>query len=33
MKKHGFKPYSAEWWHYTDTDSYPVVEDFEPPVG
>lgn len=33
MKKHGFKPYSAEWWHYTDTDSYPVAEDFEPPVG
>ena len=33
MKKHGFKPYSAEWWHFTDTDSYPVEEDFEPPVG
>ena len=33
MKKHGFKPYSAEWWHYTDTDSYPVAEDFQPPVG
>ena len=33
MKKHGFKPYSAEWWHYTDTDSYPVAEDFEPPGG
>ena len=33
MKKHGFKPYSAEWWHFTDTDSYPVAEDFEPPVG
>lgn len=33
MKKHGFKPYSAEWWHYTDTESYPVAEDFEPPVG
>jgi len=33
MKKHGFKPYSAEWWHYSDTDSYPVEEDFEPPVG
>ena len=33
MKKHGFKPYSAEWWHFTDTDSYPVSEDFEPPVG
>ena len=33
MKKHGFKPYSAEWWHYTDADSYPVAEEFEPPVG
>ena len=33
MEKHGFKPYSAEWWHFTDTDSYPVEEDFEPPVG
>ena len=33
MKKHGFKPYSAEWWHYTDTQSYPVAETFQPPVG
>ena len=33
MKKHGFKPYSAEWWHYTDTVNYPVAEDFQPPVG
>ena len=33
MKKHGFKPYSAEWWHYTDTQSYPVEEEFQPPVG
>ena len=33
MKKHGFKPYSAEWWHFTDTDSYPVAEEFQPPVG
>ena len=33
MKKHGFKPYSAEWWHYTDADSYPVAEEFQPPVG
>jgi len=33
MEKHGFKPYKAEWWHFTDTDSYPVDETFEPPVG
>ena len=30
MKKHGFKPYSAEWWHYSDTEDYPVEEDFHP---
>ena len=23
----GFKGYSGEWWHYTDTDTYPVVSD------
>jgi len=33
MKNHGFKPYSAEWWHFSDTVSYPVDENFEPPVG
>lgn len=32
MVRYGFKPYSAEWWHYSDTDSYPVEETFEPPV-
>jgi len=30
MKKHGFKPYSGEWWHFSDTQSYPVEESFEP---
>lgn len=30
MEKHGFKPYSAEWWHFTDTDEYPVEEYFDP---
>ena len=30
MKKHGFKPYSAEWWHFSDTDDYPVDETFRP---
>ena len=30
MKKHGFKPYSGEWWHFSDTQSYPVEHDFEP---
>lgn len=30
MVKHGFKPYSAEWWHYSDTEQYPVDETFRP---
>lgn len=30
MISHGFKPYSGEWWHYTDAQSYPVEQTFEP---
>ena len=30
MEKHGFKGYAGEWWHYSDTDSYPVEEIFVP---
>jgi len=30
MEKHGFSPYQAEWWHFTDTDIYPVEEQFQP---
>jgi len=30
MKRHGFKPYSAEWWHFSDLDEYPVDETFRP---
>lgn len=30
MIKHGFRPYSGEWWHFTDTQSYSVDESFEP---
>lgn len=30
MTKHGFKGYSKEWWHYNDTDSYPIEEQFNP---
>ena len=26
----GFRPYSGEWWHFTDTDDYPVEEVFSP---
>lgn len=30
MKKHGFKPYSSEWWHFSDKQSYDVGKDFKP---
>lgn len=30
MIKYGFDPYYGEWWHFTDTQSYPVDEVFEP---
>ena len=30
MKKHGFKAYFGEWWHYTDKESYVVEEEFIP---
>lgn len=30
MKKHGFIPYAGEWWHFTDTASYPVEKTFTP---
>jgi len=30
MEKHGFSGYYGEWWHYSDTVSYPVEEVFEP---
>lgn len=30
MTDRGFKPYAGEWWHFSDTDSYPVEEDFVP---
>lgn len=30
MAKWGFKPYSAEWWHFSDTEEYPVEESFCP---
>lgn len=33
MEAAGFKGYSAEWWHYTDTDSYDICESLtEPPL-
>ena len=30
MEKHGFKGYFGEWWHFSDTESYPVEETFQP---
>ncbi len=30
MEKHGFSGYAGEWWHYSDTVSYPVEEYFCP---
>ncbi len=27
----GFKPYSGEWWHFSDNVSYGVEQSFEPP--
>lgn len=30
MEKHGFSGYAGEWWHYSDTTSYPVEEQFAP---
>lgn len=30
MERHGFSGYKGEWWHFTDTDSYPVEETFLP---
>ena len=30
MEKHGFVGYAGEWWHYSDTTSYPVEDVFEP---
>lgn len=30
MIEAGFKPYSGEWWHFSDTDSYDVEESFTP---
>ena len=30
MEKCGFRGYRKEWWHYTDTQDYPVEENFQP---
>lgn len=30
MSECGFRPLQSEWWHFTDTDTYPVDEYFDP---
>ena len=30
LKNCGFKPYRAEWWHFSDTDHYEIEETFDP---
>lgn len=30
MEEAGFKGYFGEWWHFSDTDTYPVEGNFEP---
>ncbi len=30
MKENGFKAYHAEWWHFTDSDTYPIEKNFAP---
>lgn len=29
MLENGFRAYEGEWWHYVDTDVYPVAENLE----
>ena len=31
-EEHGFIPYAKDWWHFSDTDDYPVEEHFDPAV-
>lgn len=33
MERGGFTGYFGEWWHFSDTQDYPVEESFEPPAG
>lgn len=30
MKACGFRPYSAEWWHFSDSDNYDIEYEFDP---
>ena len=33
MTSYGFNAYFGEWWHFTDSQTYPVDEDFQPTDG
>ena len=33
MEQHGFTGYFGEWWHFSDTQTYPVEMEFTPPVS
>ena len=30
LERHGFRGYWGEWWHFNDTDEYPIEEAFDP---
>lgn len=30
MEAHGFSGYFGEWWHFADSEAYPVEEQFQP---
>lgn len=30
MQRNGFVPYAGEWWHFEDSQEYPVEEGFHP---
>ena len=32
MEKNGFTSYFAEWWHFSDTQDYPIDEYFDPAI-
>ena len=33
MEQYGFTGYFGEWWHFSDTQTYPVEMEFIPPVS
>ena len=33
MESCGFKPYSGEWWHFSDTDTFDIEYEFDPYIA